>query len=95
MTTLQPVGRRVSVWYRSGVVRAWNEKSRGAPRAVAQGAAGRPIIARAHLRPGVGDHFIATGYALRTGNKVAVTRMELHNNERQLIAVGTGAYVVA
>jgi acyl-coenzyme A thioesterase PaaI-like protein len=32
---------------------------------------------------------------LRTGNKVAVTRMELHNNERQLIAVGTGAYTVA
>ena len=48
-----------------------------------------------YLRPGVGDHFIATGYVLRTGNKVAVTRMELHNNERQLIAVGTGAYVVA
>jgi hypothetical protein len=24
-----------------------------------------------------------------------VTRMELHNNERQLIAVGTGAYTVA
>jgi uncharacterized protein (TIGR00369 family) len=48
-----------------------------------------------YLRPGVGDYFIATGYVLRTGNKVAVTRMELHNNERQLIAVGTGAYVVA
>ncbi|MBI5577813.1 MAG: thioesterase family protein [Deltaproteobacteria bacterium] len=48
-----------------------------------------------YLRPGVGDYFIATGYVLRTGNKVAVTRMELHNHERQLIAVGTGAYVVA
>jgi len=48
-----------------------------------------------YLRPGIGDHFIATGYVLRTGNKVAVTRMELHNNERQLIAVGTGAYTVA
>jgi uncharacterized protein (TIGR00369 family) len=48
-----------------------------------------------YLRPGLGDYFIATGYALRTGNKVAVTRMELHNNERQLIAVGTGAYTVA
>jgi uncharacterized protein (TIGR00369 family) len=48
-----------------------------------------------YLRPGVGDYFIATGYVLRTGNKVAVTRMELHNNERQLIAVGTGAYIVA
>ena len=48
-----------------------------------------------YLQPGLGDYFIATGYVLRTGNKVAVTRMELHNNERQLIAVGTGAYVVA
>jgi uncharacterized protein (TIGR00369 family) len=48
-----------------------------------------------YLRPGIGRHFIATGYVLRTGNKVAVTRMELHGEERQLIAVGTGAYVVA
>jgi uncharacterized protein (TIGR00369 family) len=48
-----------------------------------------------YLRPGIGRRFIATGYVLRTGRKVAVTRMELHNDERQLIAVGTGAYVVA
>lgn len=48
-----------------------------------------------YLRPGIGDYFIATGYVLRTGKKVAVTRMELHNHERQLIAVGTGAYIVA
>jgi uncharacterized protein (TIGR00369 family) len=48
-----------------------------------------------YLRPGIGEYFIATGYVLRTGSKVAVTRMELHNEARQLIAVGTGAYVVA
>jgi uncharacterized protein (TIGR00369 family) len=48
-----------------------------------------------YLRPGIGEHFIATGYVLRTGKKVAVTRMELHSDERQLIAVGTGAYTVA
>jgi uncharacterized protein (TIGR00369 family) len=48
-----------------------------------------------YLRPGLGKHFIATGYVLRTGSKVAVTRMELHNDSAQLIAVGTGAYVVA
>lgn len=48
-----------------------------------------------YLRPGVGQHFIATGFVLRTGKKVAVTRMELHNDQHQLIAVGTGAYVVA
>lgn len=48
-----------------------------------------------YLRPGLGKHFVATGYVLRTGSKVAVTRMELHNDAAQLIAVGTGAYVVA
>ena len=47
-----------------------------------------------YLRPGFGKQFIASGYVLRTGNKVAVTRMELHNEENTLIAVGTGAYVV-
>ena len=47
-----------------------------------------------YLRPGFGSKFIASAYVLRTGNKVAVTRMELHNNEDVLIAVGTGAYVV-
>ncbi|MGH9388979.1 MAG: thioesterase family protein, partial [Vicinamibacteria bacterium] len=30
----------------------------------------------------------------RSGNKVAVTRMELHNDEDSLIAVGTAAYLV-
>jgi acyl-coenzyme A thioesterase PaaI-like protein len=29
------------------------------------------------------------------GNRVAVTRMELANDESRLIAVGTGAYLVA
>jgi len=48
-----------------------------------------------YLRPGRGEQFIATGYILRTGNKVAVTRMELHNEQDTLIAVGTGAYTVS
>ncbi len=48
-----------------------------------------------YLRPGLGEHFLATGYILRIGNRVAVTRMELHNDENRLIAVGTGAYQVA
>ncbi len=47
-----------------------------------------------YLRPGFGSQFIARGFVLRTGNKVAVTRMELHNDDDVLIAVGTGAYVV-
>jgi uncharacterized protein (TIGR00369 family) len=48
-----------------------------------------------YLRPGIGRCFVATGYVLRAGKKVAVTRMELHNEQRQLIAVGTGAYMIA
>ena len=47
-----------------------------------------------YLRPGKGHWFEATGYPLRTGNKVAVARMELHNDSGDLIAVGTGAYLV-
>lgn len=47
-----------------------------------------------YLRPGKGKWFEATGYPLRTGNKVAVARMELHNDLGDLIAVGTGAYLV-
>ena len=47
------------------------------------------------LRPGIGRWFVATAYTLRTGNKVAVTRIELHNDQDDLIAVGTGSYIVA
>ena len=47
-----------------------------------------------YLRPGKGKHFLATGSILRTGQKVAVIRMELHNDEHLLIAVGTGTYTV-
>ncbi len=47
-----------------------------------------------YLRPGIGSYFLAGGYILRLGNRVAVTRMELHNDEGNLISVGTGAYLV-
>ena len=47
-----------------------------------------------YLRPGIGDHFTAMGTILRSGKKVAVTRMELRNEESALIAVGTGTYIV-
>lgn len=48
-----------------------------------------------YLRPGFGAWFEATGFILRTGNKVAVTRIELKNDQDELIATGTGAYVVS
>ncbi|MCD8553277.1 thioesterase family protein [Seleniivibrio sp.] len=47
-----------------------------------------------YLRPGRGDYFIATGEAMRTGNKVSVVRTKLKNNENILIAAGTGTYMV-
>ena len=47
-----------------------------------------------YIRPGKGKHFTAKGSILRLGNKIAVTRMELHNEADVLIAVGTGTYTV-
>ena len=47
-----------------------------------------------YLRPGRGRYFLSTGTIMRAGRRVTVTRMELHNDEYKLIAVGTGTYVV-
>ncbi len=47
-----------------------------------------------YLRPGKGKMFTATASVLRTGKKLAVTRMELYNEKQCLIAVGTGTYTV-
>jgi uncharacterized protein (TIGR00369 family) len=47
------------------------------------------------LRPGLGRWFAATASPLRTGNKVVVTRIQLNNDRDDLIAVGTGSYIVS
>ncbi len=47
-----------------------------------------------YLRPGRGKHFIATARIVRRGSRIAVTHMELHNDEGELIATGGAAYVV-
>jgi uncharacterized protein (TIGR00369 family) len=47
-----------------------------------------------YLRPGKGTEFRCVATVMRTGGKVAVTRMELFDQEGTLIAVGTGAYLV-
>tara|TARA_R110000787_G_scaffold132772_1_gene245046 strand:- start:221 stop:694 length:474 start_codon:yes stop_codon:yes gene_type:complete len=47
-----------------------------------------------YLRPGKGQEFIATASVIRRGRKVAVCRMELHNEDGQHIASGTGTYLV-
>ncbi len=47
-----------------------------------------------YIRPGRGETFKATGEVLRLGNKVAVARSVLHNEEGILIAASTGTYLV-
>ena len=46
------------------------------------------------LRPGIGERFDACAFPLRVGNRLVVTRMELHGESGHLIAVGTGTYVL-
>ena len=47
-----------------------------------------------YLRPGKGEHFVATAHVIRRGNKVAVVRMDLHNHSQVHIATGTATYIV-
>ena len=47
-----------------------------------------------YLRPGRGKRFIATATVIRKGRRVAVCRMELHNETGEHIAFGTGTYMV-
>jgi uncharacterized protein (TIGR00369 family) len=46
-----------------------------------------------YLRPGRGQRFTAHAVLLRSGNKVAVVRTELHADDGTLVAVGTGTYL--
>lgn len=46
------------------------------------------------LRPGRGEEFIVTAHIIRSGSKVAVARMEMHNELGEHIAFGTGTYMV-
>jgi len=46
------------------------------------------------LRPGEGETFVAEANVLRTGSKIAVARMDLHNEKAEHIAAGTGSYRV-
>lgn len=47
-----------------------------------------------YLQPGEGDLFRVSAYLLRSGKRICVTRMELHNEAEKLIAVGTAAYLM-
>jgi len=45
-----------------------------------------------YLRPGKGNYFLATGSIIRMGKKVVVVKTEPHNDQKSLIAIGTGTY---
>ena len=47
-----------------------------------------------YLRPGRGEEFIVTAKIIRSGSKVAVARMEMHNEQGEHLAFGTGTYMV-
>jgi uncharacterized protein (TIGR00369 family) len=47
------------------------------------------------LRPGLGEHFIATGTVTRLGGRVGSTQMRLVNDSGTLIATAAAAYVVS
>ncbi|WP_418162564.1 thioesterase family protein [Pantoea vagans] len=47
-----------------------------------------------YLRPGRGERFTATSSLLRAGNKVAVARVELHNQQGDYISTATATYLI-
>ena len=48
-----------------------------------------------YLRPGKGTHFKALGHLVRPGKVLGTSRMELYNDDNELIAVGTAVYRVS
>jgi uncharacterized protein (TIGR00369 family) len=48
-----------------------------------------------YLRPGLGEHFIASAEVTRLGGRVASVQMRLVNNSDTLIATGAAAYIVS
>ncbi|MEX8519054.1 MAG: thioesterase family protein [Leptothrix sp. (in: b-proteobacteria)] len=48
-----------------------------------------------YLRPGLGEHFIASAEVTRLGGRVASVQMRLLNNSDVLIATGAAAYIVS
>lgn len=47
-----------------------------------------------YLQPGEGEHFRVSATLLRSGKRICVTRMELHNQANKLIAAGTATYLM-
>jgi uncharacterized protein (TIGR00369 family) len=47
------------------------------------------------LRPGLGRHFVASASITRMGGRIGSTQMRLVNQDGQLIATGSAAYVIS
>lgn len=47
-----------------------------------------------YLRMGRGERFVATGTVIRKGNRICVTRIEVHDDSADLVALGTAAYTI-
>ena len=47
------------------------------------------------LRPGLGQHFVATAEVTRLGGRVGATQMRLHNDAGKLLATAAAAYIVS
>jgi uncharacterized protein (TIGR00369 family) len=48
-----------------------------------------------YLRPGVGEHFVASAEVTRLGGRIGSTQMRLLNDQGTLIATGSAAYVIS
>jgi uncharacterized protein (TIGR00369 family) len=47
-----------------------------------------------YLRPGIGEHFVASAEVTRLGGRIGSTQMRLVNDQGTLIATGSAAYVI-
>lgn len=47
-----------------------------------------------YLNPGRGELFIADAWLIKSGKLLSFTRMELHNQEKHLIATASGTYLL-
>ncbi len=48
-----------------------------------------------YLRPGIGQHFVATAEVTRLGGRVGSTLMRLVNEQGTLVATGAAAYMIS
>lgn len=89
-TALDTVGgftAMVAAYQRMGGAIDWQEKVQRLTRM------GTVDMRVDYLKPGRGEHFICSGSILRVGNKLVVSRMELHNDSEELIATGTATFL--